>query len=153
MENKRDHIEKAIQTEMHNEVKYAGQYQVTPPKPARYKVKDKEKKLPDIEVGKRCIVRVTGRAKRGLRQEVLGYLKCEIVDYHTGDEAGELWDIPSTRFILLVGEASNPYLDKYLGRFITAKYDRECYWHSFFRVVSFDLTTFKRVDNDSSQKK
>lgn len=137
---KRKLIEQAIVNDaLTNSVK------VRAPSPAKYKKQSFEKSAkPDIDVGKKCIVRISKEKS----SDVDGYLLCQILDYM---EVKGRW-YSNTWFVVQPLKASQKHLQEWIGRLIPC--DQQSGWYSSnrFCVYSFEINNFKMLDDQQGEE-
>lgn len=116
------------------------------PSPAKYKKSRGEKRdFGEIYPGAKCVVRVTdGNYRRN--SDVLGYLKCMILDYQV---VNGRWD---SRCIVVAKtlDCSNEKLTDLVNRFISATAAGSWWYSQAYVLTGFDTSIHKWLGNENS---
>jgi len=118
---------------------------VKSPSPAKYKSRHKSEptNLPDIEIGKRVVIRIHKNNEIMKRNdEVDGYGLASIVDY---DVEKSRWNL-STTMIVVIEKVSQEHLKDQIGRLYAVQYDQRNTWRFSKRsLISFNEHFIKWV--------
>ena len=104
------------------------------PSPAKYKSRHKSepKKLPDLEVGKRVVIRIhKPPISITKRNDIDGYALASIIDYDIDESS---WCV-DTVIIVVIEKVSQEHLKDQIGRIYAVQYDRKYVWRFNKRVV------------------